>query len=66
MHKRVPGEPEINFKGENTTMNKIIIIILALLGALLLGIGLDIKMCSLVIPGFVMIIISFCFALKVN
>lgn len=37
MHKRVPGEPETNLKGENTTMNKIIIIIFALLlGALLL------------------------------
>ena len=44
-HKRVPGEPETTIKGENTTMNKIIIIIFALLGALLLGIGLDLKMC---------------------
>lgn len=65
-HKRVPGEPETTIKGENTTMNKIIIIIFALLGALLLGIGLDLKMCSLIIPGFVMIIISFVFALSKN
>lgn len=33
MHKRVPGEPETIIKGKNTTMNKIIIIIFALLGA---------------------------------
>lgn len=33
MHKRVPGEPETTIKEENTTMNKIIIIIFALLGA---------------------------------
>lgn len=41
-------------------MNKIIIIIIifALLGALLLGIGMDLEMCSLMIPGFIMIIIS--------
>lgn len=59
MHKRVPGEPETTIKGKNTTMNKIIIIIIfALLGALLLGIGLDLEMCSLMIPGFIMIIIS--------
>lgn len=64
MHKRVPGEQETNLKGENTTMNKIIIIIFALLGALLLGIGLDLKMCSLIITGFVMIIIGLVFALS--
>lgn len=58
MHKRVPGEPEATIKGKNTTMNKIIIIIFALLGALLLGIGMDLKMCSLMIPGFIMIIIG--------
>lgn len=61
-HKRVPGEQEANLKGENTTMDKIIIIIFALLGALLLGIGLDLEMCSLMIPGFTMIIISLLFA----
>lgn len=33
MHKRVPGEPETIIKEKNTTMNKIIIIIFALLGA---------------------------------
>lgn len=59
MHKRVPGEPETTIKEENTTMNKIIIIIFALLGAFLLGIGMDLKMCSLMIPGFIMIIIGF-------
>lgn len=64
MHKRVPGEPETNLKGENTTMNKIMIIIFALLGALLLGIGLDLKMCSLIIPGFIMIIIGSVLALS--
>lgn len=64
MHKRVPGEQETNLKEENTTMNKIIIIFFALLGALLLGIGLDLKMYSLVIPGFVMIIIGFVFDLS--
>lgn len=58
MHKRVPGEQETNLKGKNTTMNKIIIIIFALLGALLLGIGMDLKMCSLMITGFIMIIIG--------
>ena len=58
MHKRVPGEPETTIKEKNTTMNKIIIIIFALLGAFLLGIGMDLKMCSLMIPGFIMIIIS--------
>lgn len=57
-HKRVPGEQETNLKGENTTMNKIIIIIFALLGALLLGIGMDLEICSLMFPGFIMIIIS--------
>lgn len=64
MHKRVPGEPETNLKGENTTMNKIIIIVFALLGALLLGIGLDLEMCSLIIPGFIMIIIGLVLALS--
>ena len=64
MHKRVPGEPETNLKGENTTMNKIIIIIFALLGAFLLGIGMDLKMCSLMIPGFIMIIIGSVLALS--
>lgn len=64
MYKRVPGEPKINLKGENTTMNKIMIIIFALLGALLLGIGLDLKMCSLIIPGFIMIIIGLVLALS--
>lgn len=58
MHKRVPGEPETIIKEKNTTMNKIIIIIFALLGAFLLGIGMDLKMCSLMIPGFIMIIIG--------
>lgn len=64
MHKRVPGEPETNLKGENTIMNKIMIIFFALLGALLLGIGLDLKMCSLIIPGFIMIIIGLVLALS--
>jgi hypothetical protein len=58
MHKRVPGEPETIIKGKNTTMNKIIIIIFALLGAFLLGIGMDLEICSLMLPGFIMIIIS--------
>lgn len=58
MHKRVPGEPEATIKEENTTMNKIIIIIFALLGAFLLGIGMDLEICSLMLPGFIMIIIS--------
>lgn len=58
MHKRVPGEPETTIKEENTTMKKIIIIIFALLGALLLGIGMDLEICSLMFPGFIMIIIS--------
>lgn len=58
MHKRVPSEPETIIKEKNTTMNKIIIIIFALLGAFLLGIGMDLKMCSLMIPGFIMIIIG--------
>lgn len=64
MHKRVPGEQETNLKRENTTMNKIIIIVFALLGALLLGIGLDLEMCSLIIPGFIMIIIGLVLALS--
>ena len=63
MHKRVPGEPKINLKREHTTMNKIRIIIFALLGALLLGIGMDLEMCSLMMPGFIMIIIGLVLAL---
>lgn len=48
----------------NTIMNNKAIIIFAILGAFLLGFGIDLEIWSLMIPGFIIVIMSLFSAIK--